>query len=40
MIKNISRMSQNKMNLRIELNLLEVNVTKKDPYNEDELFQI
>lgn len=38
MLKNISRMSQNKMNLRIELNLLEVN-TKKE-YKEEDLFQI
>ena len=30
MLKNISRMSQNKMNLKIELNLIEVVVSGKE----------
>ena len=37
MLKNLSRMSQNKMNLRIEMNLLEVISSKKE-FQEDELF--
>ena len=37
MLKNFSRISQNKMNLRIELKLLEVASTKKGQYSDEEL---
>lgn len=39
MLKNFSRISQNKMNLRIELKLLEVKSSKKE-FPDDEDLQI